>query len=69
MSRDARRRGRCSSTAFARWRSIRSSPSPPPDNRASQQVLQKIGLQPAGEAYYYGQWLRFFRLSRAQYLA
>jgi RimJ/RimL family protein N-acetyltransferase len=40
-----------------------------PDNLASQRVLQKIGLLPSGEAYYYGQWLRFFRLSRAQYLA
>jgi ribosomal-protein-alanine N-acetyltransferase len=39
-----------------------------PDNRASQRVLQKIGLRPAGEAYHYGQWLRYFRLSRAQYL-
>jgi RimJ/RimL family protein N-acetyltransferase len=38
-----------------------------PDNRASQHVLEKIGLQPAGEAYYYGQWLRFFRLTRSQY--
>jgi RimJ/RimL family protein N-acetyltransferase len=40
-----------------------------PDNRASQRVLQKIGLHPAGEAYYYGEWLRFFRLKRSQYLA
>jgi RimJ/RimL family protein N-acetyltransferase len=40
-----------------------------PDNRASQRVLQKIGLRPAGEAFYYGQWLRFFQLTRAQYLA
>ena len=40
-----------------------------PDNRASQQVLQKIGLQPAGEGYYYGVWLTFFRRSRAEYLA
>jgi RimJ/RimL family protein N-acetyltransferase len=40
-----------------------------PDNHASQRVLQKIGLQPAGEAYYYGEWLRFFRLKRSQYLA
>jgi RimJ/RimL family protein N-acetyltransferase len=40
-----------------------------PDNRASQRVLQKIGLLPSGEAFYYGQWLRFFRLTRAQYLA
>lgn len=40
-----------------------------PDNRASQRVLQKIGLRPAGEAYYYGQWLRFFRLTLSDYLA
>lgn len=40
-----------------------------PDNRASQRVLEKIGLRPAGEAFHYGQWLRFFHLSRAQYLA
>jgi RimJ/RimL family protein N-acetyltransferase len=40
-----------------------------PDNRASQRVLQKIGLRPAGEAYHYGQWLRFFRLRRAEYRA
>ena len=40
-----------------------------PDNRDSQRVLQKIGLRPAGEAYYYGQWLRFFRLARSQYCA
>jgi len=40
-----------------------------PDNRASQRVLQKIGLRPSGEAFFYGQWLRFFRLTRAQYLA
>jgi RimJ/RimL family protein N-acetyltransferase len=36
-----------------------------PDNHVSQRVLQKIGLQPAGEAYYYGQWLRLFRLARS----
>ena len=40
-----------------------------PDHRASQRVLQKIGLRPSGEAFFYGQWLRFFRLNRAQYLA
>jgi RimJ/RimL family protein N-acetyltransferase len=39
-----------------------------PDNRASQRVLEKIGLLGAGEAYYYGEWLRFYRLSRAEYL-
>jgi len=38
-----------------------------PDNLASQRVLTKIGLQPAGEAYYYGQWMRFFHLDRARY--
>jgi RimJ/RimL family protein N-acetyltransferase len=38
-----------------------------PDNRASQQVLEKIGLRPRGEGYYYGQWLRFFRLARSEY--
>jgi RimJ/RimL family protein N-acetyltransferase len=40
-----------------------------PDHRASQRVLQKIGLRPSGEAWHYGQWLRFFRLTRAQHLA
>ena len=40
-----------------------------PDNRASQRVLRKIGLRPSGEAFFYGQWLRFFRLTRTQYLA
>jgi RimJ/RimL family protein N-acetyltransferase len=39
-----------------------------PDNRASQRVLAKIGLRPAGEAWHYAQWLRFFRLGRTQYL-
>ncbi len=38
-----------------------------PANRASQRVLGKIGLRPAGEAWFYGQWLRFFRLGRADY--
>jgi len=38
-----------------------------PDNLASQRVLTKIGLQPAGEAFYYGQWMRFFRLDRSRY--
>jgi RimJ/RimL family protein N-acetyltransferase len=38
-----------------------------PDNHASQRVLTKIGLLPAGEAFYYGQWMRFFRLGRSQY--
>jgi RimJ/RimL family protein N-acetyltransferase len=40
-----------------------------PDNRASQRVLEKIGLRPAGEAWHYGQWLRFFRLDRTHYRA
>jgi len=40
-----------------------------PDNLASQRVLEKIGLRPAGEAFYYGQWLPFFRLSRSEHLA
>jgi ribosomal-protein-alanine N-acetyltransferase len=38
-----------------------------PDNLASQRILTGIGLQPAGEAYYYGQWMRFFRLNRSRY--
>ncbi len=40
-----------------------------PDNRASQGVLRKIGLRPAGRAFHYGQDLSFHRLSRAEYLA
>ena len=40
-----------------------------PDNRASQRVLERIGLRPEGEAFFYGQWLRFFRLSLSDYLA
>jgi hypothetical protein len=32
-------------------------------------VLEKIGLRAAAEAYFYGEWLRFFRLTRAQHLA
>jgi RimJ/RimL family protein N-acetyltransferase len=40
-----------------------------PDNLASQRVLHKIGLRPKGEAFFYGQWLRFFRLSRCRYFA
>lgn len=39
-----------------------------PDNRASHRVLEKIGLQPAGRAWHYRQWLRFYRLTRAEYL-
>jgi ribosomal-protein-alanine N-acetyltransferase len=40
-----------------------------PDNRASQRILEGIGLQPSGEGYYYRQWLRFLRLTRAEYFA
>jgi RimJ/RimL family protein N-acetyltransferase len=40
-----------------------------PDNRGSHRVLEKIGLRRAGEAWHYGQWLPFYRLTRAQYLA
>ena len=40
-----------------------------PDNHASQRVLQKIGLRSESEAYHYGQWLRFFRLTLSDYLA
>lgn len=38
-----------------------------PANRASQRVLAKIGLEPVGDAYYYGQWVRLFRLARSDY--
>jgi [ribosomal protein S5]-alanine N-acetyltransferase len=40
-----------------------------PANRASQRVLEKIGLRAVGEAWHYGQWLRLFRLTRSQYVA
>jgi RimJ/RimL family protein N-acetyltransferase len=40
-----------------------------PANLASQRVLAKIGLTARGSAFYYGHWLRFFRLGRAEYLA
>ena len=40
-----------------------------PDNHASQHVLTKIGLRRSGDAYHYGRWLRFFRLSGSQFLA
>jgi RimJ/RimL family protein N-acetyltransferase len=40
-----------------------------PANLASQHVLEKIGLRPCGSAFYYRQWLSFFRLSRSDYLA
>jgi RimJ/RimL family protein N-acetyltransferase len=39
------------------------------DNRRSHRVLEKIGLRRAGEAWHYGQWLPFYRLTRAEYLA
>ena len=39
-----------------------------PENRASQHVLQKIGLKPEGLAHHYGLDLSFFRLTRADYL-
>jgi RimJ/RimL family protein N-acetyltransferase len=39
-----------------------------PDNRASQRVLEKIGLEARGRAWHYGQWLAFYHLSRADYL-
>ena len=40
-----------------------------PANLASQHVLEKLGLRRCGEASHYGQWLSFFHLSRAEYLA
>ena len=40
-----------------------------PANLASQHVLAKIGLTACGSAFHYGQWLRFFQLSRAAYLS
>ncbi len=40
-----------------------------PANLASQHVLAKIGLMPCGMAWYYGQRLYCFRLSRTEYLA
>ena len=40
-----------------------------PDNAASQQVLAKIGLKPAGMAFHYGQDVAFFKLGAAEYLA
>jgi RimJ/RimL family protein N-acetyltransferase len=40
-----------------------------PANRASQRVLEKIGLQPRGAAFHYGQAVSFFELSRDAYLA
>ena len=40
-----------------------------PANRASQHVLEKIGLRPRAAAFHYGQAVSFFELSRAAYLA
>jgi RimJ/RimL family protein N-acetyltransferase len=40
-----------------------------PANRASQRVLEKIGLQPRGAAFHYGQVVSFFELRRDAYLA
>ena len=40
-----------------------------PANRASQRVLEKIGLKPRGAAFHYGQAVSFFELSREAYLA
>jgi RimJ/RimL family protein N-acetyltransferase len=39
-----------------------------PDNRASQRVLEKIGLKARGRAFHYGLSLAFYHLSRADYL-
>ena len=38
-----------------------------PENRASQRILEKIGLNDQGTAFHYGQDLSFYRLSRAEY--
>jgi RimJ/RimL family protein N-acetyltransferase len=38
-----------------------------PDNRASQRVLEKIGLKARGLATHYGQSLALFHLTRANY--
>ena len=40
-----------------------------PENRASQAVLRKIGLRPAGTAFHYGRDLPFYHLTRVDYLA
>jgi RimJ/RimL family protein N-acetyltransferase len=40
-----------------------------PANLASQRVLEKIGLQPRGIAFHYGQSLSFFELRREEFLA
>ena len=39
-----------------------------PENRASQWVLGKIGLNAQGTAFHYGQDLSYYHLSRADYL-
>lgn len=38
-----------------------------PENRASQRVLEKIGLNAQGTAFHYGQDLSYYHLSRAEY--
>lgn len=40
-----------------------------PENRASQRVLEKLGLSRLGNAVHYAQRVTVFRLSRADYLA
>jgi RimJ/RimL family protein N-acetyltransferase len=40
-----------------------------PANVASQRVLEKIGLQPRGAAFHYGQSVSFFELERVEFLA
>lgn len=40
-----------------------------PANRASQNVLTKIGLRPEGERFHYGLMLRYFERRRADYLS
>jgi RimJ/RimL family protein N-acetyltransferase len=40
-----------------------------PDNRASQHVLEKIGLNRSDDAFHYGQQVAFYHLSRTEYLA
>ncbi len=39
-----------------------------PDNAASQQVLEKIGLKRSGMAFHYGQDVAFFQLNAEEYL-
>ncbi|HYZ25934.1 MAG TPA: GNAT family N-acetyltransferase [Geminicoccaceae bacterium] len=40
-----------------------------PNNLGSQRVLEKIGLRSRGDAFHYGQSLRFYHLARSDYLA